>query len=326
MYFQIARDGNVDELKLLLSSGQWDGRLDELDAKESSALHYAARYSHLKFIEILIEKGVKIDNIGSDCMTPLHYAARYGKNITRWDDESDPEKDVGLEVLKTLLDAEADINKRDVYELTPLHQAAMRGHKKLVQYLAQQVELDCVDKQGSTPLHIAATYGHVEVVTILLAAKARVRLTDKQGQTALHRAAQEGTPEIIDMILESLDLSERNQFVQDEDDAGNTPLMLSVEAGNSEGVSVFMLKTDSTSFIDTPNCQGEYPLHFASRSGDEQTMRILINYEADINRKNQSNRTPLYLAAENAKENAEKATVGWEDSENLDAIKLLVER
>eukprot|EP00092_Neocalanus_flemingeri_P024563 GFUD01026641.1.p1 GENE.GFUD01026641.1~~GFUD01026641.1.p1 ORF type:complete len:1187 (+),score=294.85 GFUD01026641.1:192-3752(+) len=325
---QIARDGHVAELSTLLSSGQWSGRLDELDVKENSALHYAARYSHLDIVNMLLKNSVKIDNIGSDGMTPLHYAARYGKNITCWDEASESDEDIGLEVLKALINAEAEINKEDLYNLTPLHHAAMRGNIKLVQYLSQQDDIDvnCRDKQWSTPLHIAATYGHEEVVRILLEAKANVRLKDHQNQSALHRAAQEGTPEIIKLIFESLDENEREQIVREEDDEGNTPLILSVEAGNSEGVSIFMDNTDCASLLNRANDQGECPLHFASRSGDKVTLELLIDNGAEIDYKNQRNQTPLYLAAENAKENAEKAMFESEDSENVDVVKLLVER
>ena len=178
-----------------------------MDKKENSALHYAARYSHLEFLQILLQNHVQIDNIGSDGMTPLHYAARYGKNVTHLDQKLEEDLDVGLEVLKTLINAGANINKRDVYNLTPLHHASMRGNLRLVDFLVQQngIVLNCPDKQGSTPLHIAATYGNVEVVKILLDANINVRLKDHQGQSALHRATQEGNPEIIDLILESLD-------------------------------------------------------------------------------------------------------------------------
>merc|ERR1719233_571644 len=194
---QIARDGHVAELTALLTSGQWDSMLNELDSKENSALHYAARYSHMELVQILLDNKVLVDNVGSDGMTPLHYAARYGKNITRWENAPEEEDDIGLQVLTTLLTAGANINKRDDYNLTPLHHASMRGNIRLVQFLAQQpnIVLNCPDKQGSTPLHIAATYGHLEVVKILMEAKVNVRLKDNQGQSALHRAAQEGCPE-----------------------------------------------------------------------------------------------------------------------------------
>ena len=52
-------------------------RLNELDEKVNSALHYAARYSHLETVrKLLATKKATVDVIGSDGMTPLHYASR----------------------------------------------------------------------------------------------------------------------------------------------------------------------------------------------------------------------------------------------------------
>ena len=39
---------------------------------------------------------------------------------------SEVENDDGVEVVKILLEHEADINKKDVYEFTPLHHASLR--------------------------------------------------------------------------------------------------------------------------------------------------------------------------------------------------------
>ena len=65
---------------------------------------------------------------GSDKMTPLHYATRYGKNETERSPQgiSLPLDGDGVLVVKTLLNAKADINKKDLYELTPLHHASLR--------------------------------------------------------------------------------------------------------------------------------------------------------------------------------------------------------
>ena len=90
--------------------------------------------------------------------------------------------------------------------------------------------------------------------------------------------------------------------------------------------NTFISNTDSASFVNVPNDQGECPLHFASRSGDKVTLELLIDNEAEIDYKKQRNQTPLYLAAENAKENAEKAMFESEDNENVEVVKLLVER
>ena len=74
---QVARDGNIEQLDFVLSSTFWLNKLNELDEKENSALHYAARYSHLETVKKLVAtKQAVVDVEGSDGMTPLHYASR----------------------------------------------------------------------------------------------------------------------------------------------------------------------------------------------------------------------------------------------------------
>ena len=73
-------------------------------------------------------EGVKVDVEGSDKMTPLHYAARYGKNETERTPQgtSMPLDGDGVLVVEALLNAGAEINKKDLYELRPLHHASLR--------------------------------------------------------------------------------------------------------------------------------------------------------------------------------------------------------
>ena len=74
---QVARDGNIEQLDFVLSSIFWLNKLNELDEKENSALHYAARYSHLETVKkLLATQKAEVDVVGSDDMTPLHYASR----------------------------------------------------------------------------------------------------------------------------------------------------------------------------------------------------------------------------------------------------------
>ena len=75
---QLARDGDTarfSEHLAQFSDSKHD--LNLLDEKKNSALHYAARYSNLAIVNILLENDrVVVDNVGSDEMTPLHYASR----------------------------------------------------------------------------------------------------------------------------------------------------------------------------------------------------------------------------------------------------------
>ncbi len=56
--------------------------INDLDEKSLTPLHYAARYSHLAMMKLLIELGADVNKRGDDNMTPLHYAARYAKKAS----------------------------------------------------------------------------------------------------------------------------------------------------------------------------------------------------------------------------------------------------
>jgi 26S proteasome non-ATPase regulatory subunit 10 len=102
---------------------------------------------------------------------------------------------------------------------SPLHIAAMAGHKEIVALLLSQgADVNARANLGRTPLHWAAWNGHFEVARILLAQGANVnaRVTGKAtfpvpsgglpkgeiGSTALHYAAYEGHKAICELLLE----------------------------------------------------------------------------------------------------------------------------
>ena len=235
---------------------------------------------------------------------------------------TETENDEGVQVVDTLLKAGADLNKQDEYRLSPLHHAAMRGNIRVVKFLTQQqgVQVDIQDAQESTPLHVAATYGNTEVARILLNAGADCKILDYQQQNALHRAAKEGNNKIVEIIVEHLDEVHIKDVMKQMDNEKNSPLLLAVQAGNSEAVRIFMEKGGSAKYVDQSNDKGECPLHSATRSGDKTTVEILVDHGARINTINLDNETPLFLAAENAKD------LEGEVDESIEIVQFLVEK
>lgn len=62
--------------------------------------------------------------------------------------------------------------KEKTFGRTPLHLAAERGHRAVVEFLFRHdANIDAVDDSGNTPMHLAAAFGREEVVKVLLSSR-----------------------------------------------------------------------------------------------------------------------------------------------------------
>jgi hypothetical protein len=74
----------------------------------------------------------------------------------------------------------ANLNVKDEWERTPLHNAARQGHKEIVELLILQgLDINAKTKGGMTPLHLAAEFGRKPVVELLVKHGAEVNVIGK---------------------------------------------------------------------------------------------------------------------------------------------------
>ena len=101
-----------------------------------------------------------------------------------------------LEGVREALAAGADVNARDKWGRTPLHQATRWGRVDVVRLLLDAgAEADARTRWGDTPLHRAAWNGCAEAVRLLLEHGADVGAKDIRNRTPLDRARAEGHEE-----------------------------------------------------------------------------------------------------------------------------------
>ena len=122
----------------------------------------------------------------------------------------------------------------DADQNTPLHMAAYKNQKEIVDYLLSRPGIlkDPQDKRGSTPLMLAAAAGNIGCVESLLASGCDLKLKSPDGSTALHRAAAQGQLAVVDKLLEA------GADPKATDARGNTPDKLAEQKKKGDWESV----------------------------------------------------------------------------------------
>jgi len=139
----------------------------------------------------------------------------------------------------------------------------------------------------TTALEHAVEHGNREMVQLLLGSNANVNGGEKR-RGALMSLRDNATPELV------LDLVAAGALVNQQDEAGDTPLMNAASSSNLNTVTM-LLKMGAT--ISVSDTTGETPLMKAAANDDPNVIKLLVDTGADVNARDQKGNTALLLAA-----------------------------
>lgn len=145
-----------------------------------------------KLREIALKEGNEKVKLNSDQeeIASIHLAASLGKlAIVQFLVESPVQEDPGLCRMNNF---------------SPLHAAAMNGHKAVVEYLIHKGANINVqtDPQKYAPLHSASFGGHIKTVEILVKNGARTDLKNYRNEYPIDTAKRQNQQEVVNFLKE----------------------------------------------------------------------------------------------------------------------------
>ena len=168
--------------------------------------------------------------------------------------------------------------------------AVKRADKAAVRALiAEPVDPDAPQADGSTPLHWAVHRGHTDIAALLLEAGASATAANRYGVQPLSLACINGDPAMVELLLDA---------GADPDTAlaeGETALMTAARTGVVEVVDLLLARGADVNVAET--WRGQTALMWAAAEGHVAVVSALLAAGADVGAASERGFTALLFAA-----------------------------
>ena len=249
-------NGRSELCRLLLENGAKPNIFIGTD----SVLFRAASAGNLEIVKPLVENGAETDATNSVAMTALQGASANGH----------------MAVVAYLLENGVDVHHANEHGLTSILLASHHGFAEIVQLLIDnRADVECRTPRGWAPIHHC--YDNPETTDILLKNGAKVNSVTEDGFTPLYLATCHNYPEVVKLLLSydpDLGITSTNDY-----DAIDS-LTAAVEKG---GPAVMRLLLEARAENDHQPHSNKYLLHHAVLWNWEDILRILMEYNPNVN-------------------------------------------
>ena len=208
---------------------------------------------------------------GRHCHSPIYRLAAVTLVALAWgnlafcDEIHDAAKNGDLEKVTALLKSNPDlVSSKDYNGDTPLHLAALKGHKDIAELLlVNKADANAKNNHTQTPLHWAADR---EVAELLLTNGAGVNAKDDFGDTPLHDAASNGHKDVAELLLAN------KANVNAKNSIGWIPLHYAAQGGYKDLVGLLLANRAD---VNAKNNDGETALYWAVSQGHKDVAELL---------------------------------------------------
>uniref|UniRef100_A0A3B3ZEB8 SOCS box domain-containing protein n=1 Tax=Periophthalmus magnuspinnatus TaxID=409849 RepID=A0A3B3ZEB8_9GOBI len=219
----------------------------------------------------LVLRSEEVVYAGVSYRSPLHEAASQGR----------------LLALHTLLNQGYPANIVTIDHVTPLHEACLSGHVACVRALINAgANVNAATIDGVTPLFNSCAAGSSVCVELLLQNGANPRTTHAHHPSALHEACKRGSRECVESLL--------SRGVDPDYEVPHLGSALYISCLHKHcGCSQVLLHRGA----NVNRGRGEdTPLHAAVANDSAEQISLLLDFGADINRRDSNNLRPVELA------------------------------
>uniref|UniRef100_G1RQD4 Ankyrin-1 n=1 Tax=Nomascus leucogenys TaxID=61853 RepID=G1RQD4_NOMLE len=316
-FLRAARSGNLDKALDHLRNGV---DINTCNQNGLNGLHLASKEGHVKMVVELLHKEIILETTTKKGNTALHIAALAGQD----------------EVVRELVNYGANVNAQSQKGFTPLYMAAQENHLEVVKFLLENgANQNVATEDGFTPLAVALQQGHENVVAHLInyGTKGKVRLPalhiaarnddtrtaavllqndpnpdvlSKTGFTPLHIAAHYENLNVAQLLLNrgasvnftpQVGASRRRKILLDH----GAPIQAKTKVWSDIGIILNLHARSPEDFVIacvflfTQN--GLSPIHMAAQGDHLDCVRLLLQYDAEIDDITLDHLTPLHVAA-----------------------------
>ena len=296
---QYYRPCSIDFVQFLLENG---AEVNAQDENYETALHLAFGGGRHDIAQMLLERGAKVNATNNRGETLLH-------QVSKGEDDC-------VTAVQLLLELGADVNAQDNDHITPLHLASENGRLEIARALLDHgAKVSAENNRGETPLH-RLSRGNVgeclRVARLLLERGADINARANGQATPLHLASDDGFFDVA-QILVSCGANVNVKNSQDQ-----TPLFLLLERSRHSLISLDFIRllVEYGADANTRSEDNTTPLHLASKHGEVEVARVLLNHGAIVDAKDNRGWSPIHqsVTADN-----------WVGSDRLAVARLLLE-
>ena len=294
--------GTLELIQWLLDNGS---SLKEVDKTGKTCLIIATNNQKYDIVKWLLEKGCSINESDKKDKFPFSFALKGGNmkliqlflqyGCTIQDKDNcilQAAKSGNINLIKWLIRNEGcSLNARNTDGTSCLLYAIKKGEIDLVKWLLRNgCSLNEMDNFGNGPMLYSIESCEIDMISYLLQNGCSLQEENVFGTTPLLKAM--GKNEIL-----AITLIDFGSSVNEEDVDGNTPLILACSYSYLEEMIEIILEEGVDDINQVELERGNTPLLLACKNASLDSVKNIIKYGGDVNKKNYSKESCIMMAA-----------------------------